>query len=347
MSLSPVDVTQARLGHLLMVDLRHFLATRLRAGDKSPVLVVVDEFPQLVTAESDPGDAAAALLETARSASAGLILAAQSTAGLSNDDVRRARALASGAALIAGRSKDADPIVYYAGTVIRLETTGSVQGDGLYGGRAQHSYAIPPQDVREAWDGSFWLIQGGAIAPFRTMPPRRTAPAHAASILVPEPTAAPESRSPASLETEAAGLDPRLPTATPTRPMTRKTPPPRFTTRFAPASPTAEAAAVAPTATAGTATAEDDIVGFEIVVAPTHSGWEAVAYAATERLVLDDLEADRVHLAKDHHFDASSWAADWQPGQPAPWEDGHQSVPAAWIPDLEHLLQAARTRYGI
>ncbi len=49
MSLSPVDVTQARLGHLLMVDLRHFLATRLRAGDKSPVLVVVDEFPQLVT----------------------------------------------------------------------------------------------------------------------------------------------------------------------------------------------------------------------------------------------------------------------------------------------------------
>ena len=29
---------------------------------------------------------------------------------------------------------------------------------------------IPPQDVREAADGAFWLIQGGAIAAFRALP---------------------------------------------------------------------------------------------------------------------------------------------------------------------------------
>lgn len=173
MPLSPVDSTQARLGDLLMVDLRHYMATRLARGDKSPVLVVVDEFPQLVTAESDPGDTASSLFETARSAGMGLILAAQSTAGLSNDEVRRARALSSGAALIIGRSKDPEDVVKYAGTVMRMEASGAAQGEELRSARAQHTYVIPPQDVREAWDGSFWLVQGGAIAPFRTMPPER------------------------------------------------------------------------------------------------------------------------------------------------------------------------------
>ena len=103
----------------------------------------------------------------------GLILAAQSTAGLSNDEVRRARALSSGAALIIGRSKDPEDVVKYAGTVMRMEASGAAQGEELRSARAQHTYVIPPQDVREAWDGSFWLVQGGAIAPFRTMPPER------------------------------------------------------------------------------------------------------------------------------------------------------------------------------
>jgi hypothetical protein len=168
--LSPVDEAQARLGDLLLLDLRNYLAARLTAGDKSPVLVIVDEFPQLVTALSDPGDTAGSLFETARSAGVGLVLATQSPAGLSNDEIRRRRALTSGAALIFGRTKDPEEVVQYAGTVMQMESSGAATGDELRSARAQHTFVIPPQDVREAADGAFWLVQGGAIACFRALP---------------------------------------------------------------------------------------------------------------------------------------------------------------------------------
>jgi hypothetical protein len=74
-SLSPADDAQARLGDLMMLDLRHFLASRLVGRDKSPVVVIVDEFAQLVTGMQDPGDTAGSLFETARSARVGLVLA--------------------------------------------------------------------------------------------------------------------------------------------------------------------------------------------------------------------------------------------------------------------------------
>lgn len=171
MPLSPVDSAQARLGDLMLMDLRQYMADRLSRGDKRPALVVVDEFPQLVTADTDPGDVAAALFETARSAGLGLILAGQSVAGLSGDEAMRQRALSSGAGLIVGRSKDPEAVVQLAGTVIRMEASGEAHSGELRSGRAQHTYVIPPQVVREAWDGRFWLIHRGAIAPFRVLPP--------------------------------------------------------------------------------------------------------------------------------------------------------------------------------
>lgn len=173
--ISPVDDAQARLGDLLMLDLRNFMASRLARGDKSPVLVIVDEFPQLVTDTSDPGDTAGSLYETARSAGVGLVLAVQSPAGLSNDEIRRRRALTSGAALVIGRSKDPEDVVKYAGTMMQMEASGAAGGQQLNSARAQHTYVIPPQDVREASDGQFWLVQGGAIATFRALPTRRVA----------------------------------------------------------------------------------------------------------------------------------------------------------------------------
>ena len=171
--LSTADDSQAVIGDLLLLDLRHYLATRMDRRDKTPVLVLVDEFAQLVTGNQDPGDTAGSLFETARSAGVGLILSAQSPAGLSNDDTRRRRALTSGAALIFGRSKDPEDVVGYAGTIMRMETNARVGSNELGSGRAQHTFVIPPQDVREAADGAFWIIQSGAIAPFRALPHQR------------------------------------------------------------------------------------------------------------------------------------------------------------------------------
>jgi hypothetical protein len=170
--ISPSDDAQARLGDLLLFDLRNFLAARMTNRDHSPMLVVVDEFAQLVSGSQDPGDTAGSLFETARSAGMGLVLAAQSAAGLSNDETKRKRALGSGAALIFGRSKDPEEMVFYAGTAFRMEASGKAESGELGSGRAQHSYVIHPQEVREAADGAFWLVQSGAIAPFRALPHR-------------------------------------------------------------------------------------------------------------------------------------------------------------------------------
>jgi hypothetical protein len=170
--ISPSDDAQARLGDLLLFDLRNYLAARMAGRDHSPMLVVVDEFAQLVSGNQDPGDTAGSLFETARSAGMGLVLAGQSAAGLSNDETKRKRALGSGAALIFGRSKDPEEMVFYAGTAFRMEASGKAESGELGSGRAQHSYVIHPQEVREAADGAFWLVQAGAIAPFRALPHR-------------------------------------------------------------------------------------------------------------------------------------------------------------------------------
>ena len=180
--ISTSDDAQARIGDLLLLDLRNYLATRMTNRDRTPIVVIVDEFAQLVTGNQDPGDTAGTLFETARSAGVGLLLAAQSPAGISNDENRRRRALTSGAALIFGRTKDPEELVHYAGTVMRMEASGSATGEALGSGRAQHTSVIHPQDVREAADGAFWLVQAGAIAPFRALPhrqlpPRQEAPA--------------------------------------------------------------------------------------------------------------------------------------------------------------------------
>jgi hypothetical protein len=78
--------------------------------------------------------------------------------------------------LIFGRSKDPEDVVKYAGTVLRMEASGRAAGDELGNARAQHTFVIPPQDVREAADGAFWLVQAGAIAAFRVLPHRVVPP---------------------------------------------------------------------------------------------------------------------------------------------------------------------------
>ncbi|MDJ0379238.1 hypothetical protein QMF22_17335, partial [Cryobacterium sp. PH31-L1] len=72
--------------------------------------------------------------------------------------------------------------VKYAGTVMRMESAGRATGEELGSARAQHTYVIPPQDVREAADGAFWIVQGGAIAPFRALPNRQMQPSATAPV---------------------------------------------------------------------------------------------------------------------------------------------------------------------
>jgi hypothetical protein len=302
------------------------------------VLVVVDEFPQLVTLESDPGDAAAALLETARSSGAGLILAAQSTAGLSNDEGRRARALASGAALIIGRSKDPEAAVRHAGTMLRLENAASALGDSLLSGRAQETYVIPPQAVREAWDGSFWLVQAGGIAAFRTMPPARptiAAAKPAAAVLLPDITKAPP---PAEFDVAAQG-----------KPITvmRRTGPPTTFMRQPPAHRTPQDPSVS--------TIErtpELITGLEIVLTERSArDWTAVAYPATATEVLDDVPApDRIRFtfpdgaARTPH---GSWVEEWEPVGFTGWGHPSHDLPHEWTDALDKLTAQARARYRL
>ena len=169
--LSPADAAQARLGDLMLADHRRWLSDRLAAGDRSPALIVVDELPLLGSGAIDPGDIAEALFETTRSAGAGLVLAAQSVSGPAGDETHRRRALASGAALIIGRSEDPEDVVRTAGAVVRTRSAGAAADDQLRSGsRAQRAWAIAPQAVREAWDGAFWLVQAGGVVAFRAMP---------------------------------------------------------------------------------------------------------------------------------------------------------------------------------
>lgn len=168
--LSPVDEAQIRLGDTILMDTRNHLAERMRTNDTSDLLVIVDEFPQLVTEGRDPADTAASLFEVTRSAGVGLLLAGQSPAAFSKDGQMLTRMLASGAALIAGRSKSPEDVVKLAGTIERMEASGDAAGLGMKSGRSQHSWTIPPGHVRLANMGQYWIIQGGGWAQFRVLP---------------------------------------------------------------------------------------------------------------------------------------------------------------------------------
>ena len=346
-SLSPADSAHARLGDLMLVDLRHTLATRLATGDKSPLLAVVDEFAQLVGSDSDPGDTAAALFETARSAGCGLVLAAQSTAGISGDDTRRARALASGAALILGRSKDPEDVVRYAGTVMRMEASGAAAGEELRSARAQHTWVIPPQDVREAWDGAFWLIQAGAIAAFRALPPAPAVMPVADAAHARTHDAFPDTADATTAPVEAlrepvlreAVAGPAQPTPRVQRPSgaRRRDPAPVETV---------------PDRVAGSVlTWEVGVTGLEIEVVHHGAGsWLATAWPATDDTVLNDVpDPDCVPFLTDRHptgADSGVWHAQWHPAFTPAWADD-PAMTEAWRKALERLIARARAHWQL
>jgi hypothetical protein len=175
----PRQQAERQLGLAAMLQFGQHLS-QLQAGEiaHTPLLVIVDEFPQLVQKGVDPSDEAASLMETARSAGLGLIVAAQSTAGLSGDPAMRARLLLSGASVVLGATKDPTEVISLAGTHRRLEAAEAVEKGALTSGRSQDAYVIAPDRVRAAPIGVWWLIHKGAVAEFVGLAPAPRPPAH-------------------------------------------------------------------------------------------------------------------------------------------------------------------------
>ncbi|MFC4245077.1 hypothetical protein ACFOYW_17045 [Gryllotalpicola reticulitermitis] len=320
------DPAHAALGDMMLYDLRRFMGTRMQHGTTgTPLLVIVDEFAQLVTADSDPGDTAASLFETARSAGLGLVLAAQSVAGLSNDPARRQRALSSGAALLIGRTKDPDEVVGYAGTIMRQEASGGAYGEELRSARAQHSYALDPNDVRESWDGAFWIVQAGGMAQFRVMPPA---------------TRLSQTGGPTSTTAQPASVD-----AAPAGPST-------LASYASTPAPIAEQAAPSALPLARSAEPAAAIVGLVIDLTEGEAGhWQAVAWPATRTEVLDDEQnpesAQFTTDAREPAVPAGRWSDEWTPGRFHVWGGDQHQLPVEWVDTLDQLLERAKARYQL
>jgi hypothetical protein len=175
--LSPVDDAQACLGDLFLLDLRNYLATRLERRNKSPLLVIVDEFPQLVTESQDPGDTAGNLFETARTAGVGLVLASQAPPGFPMT-LSCAAAPSPAAPHSSSATVRPEVIVSYAGSVMRLESSGRATGDELGSARAKtptSSHHRTSAKLPTAPSGSSRLAQSPASDPFQPSPYVQTA----------------------------------------------------------------------------------------------------------------------------------------------------------------------------
>ena len=161
----------AIIGDVAIAGLRSFMGAKMLAGERiEPLLVVIDEWPQFVTGAADPADAAASLFELARTAGVGLVIAGQSPSAFSLDEQMRKRLFLSGASIFLGRSKAPEETAGLAGTVVRQEASGDAEGYGLAGARAQHSYAVSPNEIRSLSDGSWVLVSGGGVVRFRGLP---------------------------------------------------------------------------------------------------------------------------------------------------------------------------------
>ncbi|MGW4719679.1 hypothetical protein [Nocardia sp. NPDC004260] len=169
-SLSPVLPSERMLANLMLRDLRDHLVARARSATDpataQPLLVVVDEFPQMVEDDTDAAEEAAKILETARAANVGLLLAGQSIEGFSLNGQLQRRLLGAGVAIFLGRSALPDTVTEAAGSRWQLEAAGDPHGFSLNSARAQQTFAIPPQYVRRMHTGTFWVLHEGAAARF-------------------------------------------------------------------------------------------------------------------------------------------------------------------------------------
>ncbi|MFJ9370553.1 hypothetical protein ACIRRA_39865 [Nocardia sp. NPDC101769] len=165
-SLSPVLASELLLANLMLRDLRDYLVARARTGNTEPLSVTIDEFPQMVEEGVDAAEEAAKILETARAAEVGLILAGQTIESYSLDAQMQRRLLGAGVAIFLGRSALPDTVTEAAGTRWQLEAAGDPFGFTINSARAQQTFQVPPQYVRRQHTGIFWVIHEGSAARF-------------------------------------------------------------------------------------------------------------------------------------------------------------------------------------
>jgi hypothetical protein len=130
-----------------------------------PSLLIVDEFSALAGGRRMAID----LLERGRGASAGVVLAGQSTAALGTED-ERARLLAAASAVIAFRSPQPAELAGFAGSTREAEAAWQLDGEDLTGRQTitMRSKARVDQDaVRAAPAGEGKIIAGGRVEAVR------------------------------------------------------------------------------------------------------------------------------------------------------------------------------------
>lgn len=168
--LNPVDEPERQVGLMILEDFKRYIAWRraqVAAGVEMPQeLFIFDEFAQLTGGEGkDPAVVISSLMETMRTAQAGLIAVSQSVPGFTTDKQMQERLLASGASIFAGRSGLPDTLSKFSGTDDRKESAATADGVQT-SGRSQNTFVLPPKYVREAAIGEWFLLQAGSTTPF-------------------------------------------------------------------------------------------------------------------------------------------------------------------------------------
>lgn len=168
--LNPVDEPQRQVGLMILEDFKRYIAWRreqMAMGvELAPEIFVFDEFAQLTGGEGkDPAVVISSLMETVRTAGAGLIAVSQSVAGFTTDEQTQDRLLGAGVSIFAGRSGVPDRLSKFSGTLERKESASTADGVQT-SGRAQNAFVLPPRYLRDAAVGEWFLLQAGSTTPF-------------------------------------------------------------------------------------------------------------------------------------------------------------------------------------
>jgi hypothetical protein len=162
-------------GRAAIVDLIGYLRDPDRRPDRRPVLLVIEEMGALVS--SDPSTASLVIeaVERARSAGVRCILSAQTPEGLGEPDAQ-ARLLQGGAAVLAHRMANPEPVVNLLGTQMGFEASLGVTSGGVlldHGSlREQHQWQVQPDILRRLPVGhalfahaGYWSLTAVALVP--------------------------------------------------------------------------------------------------------------------------------------------------------------------------------------